>query len=61
MLLENSGFEVLEMHYVTAPMDVIQWKPLQRFLRKFVFNSDTTRIPFKAVSIMVFARKKTVQ
>jgi len=60
-LLENSGFEVLEMHYVTAPMDVIQWKPLQRFLRKFVFNSDTTRIPFKAVSIMVFARKKTVQ
>jgi 2-polyprenyl-3-methyl-5-hydroxy-6-metoxy-1,4-benzoquinol methylase len=56
-LLEHSGFEVLEMHYVTAPMDVVKWKPLQTFLRKFIFHSDTTKIPFKAVSILVFAKK----
>ncbi len=57
-LLEKHGFEVLDMQYVTAPMDVIKWKPLQQFLRKYVFNSDTTRIPFKSVSIFVTARKK---
>ncbi len=57
-LLENSGFEVLEMHYVTAPMDVVKWKPLQWILRKVIFNSDTTIWPFKAVSIMVFCKKK---
>ncbi len=56
--LENSGFEVLEMHYVTAPMDVVKWKPLQWLLRKVIFNSDTTIWPFKAVSIMVFCKKK---
>jgi cyclopropane fatty-acyl-phospholipid synthase-like methyltransferase len=57
-LLEKHGFEVLDMQYITAPMDVIKWKPLQQFLRKYVFNSDTTRIPFKSVSIFVTARKK---
>ncbi len=57
-LMEEAGFEVLEMHYVMAPMDVIKWRPLQQFLRKYIFNSDTTKIPFKAVSIMVFCKKK---
>jgi hypothetical protein len=32
-LMEDSGFEVLEMHYVMAPMDVVKWRPLQQFLR----------------------------
>ncbi len=57
-LMEDSGFEVLEMHYVMAPMDVVKWRPLQQFLRNYIFNSDTTKIPFKAVSIMVFCKKK---
>jgi cyclopropane fatty-acyl-phospholipid synthase-like methyltransferase len=57
-LLESHGFEVLNMEYIMAPMDVIRWKPLQQFLRKHVFNTDTTRIPFKSVSIFVTARKK---
>ncbi len=57
-LLEDSGFEILDTHYVMAPMDVIKWKPLQQFLRKWIFNNDTTNIPFKSVSIMVFCRKK---
>lgn len=56
-LLEKHGFEVTGMQYVTAPMDVVRWKPLKNFLRKFVFNSDTTGWPFKAVSIFITARK----
>ena len=57
-LLEKNGFDVLEMHYVMAPMDVVKWKPLQFILRKLIFNSDTTKIPFKSVSIIVFCKKK---
>jgi 2-polyprenyl-3-methyl-5-hydroxy-6-metoxy-1,4-benzoquinol methylase len=57
-LLESSGLEVMEMHYVTAPMDVVKWKPLQTLLRKYIFGNNTTVWPFKAVSIMVFGRKK---
>lgn len=59
-LLENSGFEVWSMHYVMAPMDVVKWKPLQQLLRKYIFGSDTTKIPFKSVSIMVFGKKKSL-
>ncbi len=58
-LLETSGIEVLEMHYVTAPMDVVKWKPLQSFLRRYIFKNATTSIPFLSVSIMVFGRKKS--
>lgn len=57
-LMEDSGFEVLEMHYVMAPMDVVKWRPLQSFLRKYIFNADTTNVPFKAVSIIVFCKRK---
>lgn len=57
-LLEKHGFEIIEMHYVTAPMDVVKWKPLQWLLRKVIFNSNTTIWPFKAVSVMVFCKKK---
>ena len=57
-LMENLGFEVLHCQYITAPMDVVKWKPLQQFLRKFIFGKHTTIWPFKAVSIMVYARKK---
>ena len=56
-LLEESGLEVMEMHYVTAPMDVVKWRPLQYVLRKYIFGNHTTRWPFKAVSIMIFGKK----
>ena len=56
-LLQKHGFEVMETSYITAPMDVVKWKPLQTFLRRFVFHSDTTRNPFKAVSIFIVAKK----
>ena len=56
-LLEQHGFEIEKVEYITAPMDVIKWGPLQRFLRRWVFNSHTTKIPFKAVSILVFCKR----
>lgn len=56
-LLEHHGFEILAVEYITAPMDVIKWPPLQSFLRRWVFSSDTTKIPFKAVSILVTCKR----
>ncbi len=56
-LLEKHGFEVLQVQYVTAPMDVIKWKPLQHYLRKWVFRGNSTSNPFKAVSILVFCKR----
>lgn len=56
-LLEQHGFEVEKVEYIMAPMDVIKWKPLRNLLRKWIFNSDTTNIPFKAVSILVFCKR----
>ncbi len=56
-LVENTGFKNVEIKYITAPMDVIKWKPLQEFLRKTIFKNNTTNIPFLATSIIVFARK----
>jgi hypothetical protein len=56
-LLEQHGFEIEKVEYIMAPMDVIKWKPLKNFLRTWVFNSDTTKIPFKSVSILVFCKR----
>jgi len=56
-LLEKHGFEIERVQYVMAPMDVINWKPLRNFLRRWVFNSDTTNIPLKSVSILVFCKR----
>lgn len=56
-LLEKHGFVIEKCEYVTAPMDVVKWKPLKNFLRQWVFNSDTTSNPFKAVSILIIAKK----
>ena len=57
-LLQKHGFHVLEIYYVTAPMDVLPEGGLKRFVIRYLFNTDTTRLPFKATSIMVFAIKK---
>ncbi|MDA1182385.1 MAG: methyltransferase domain-containing protein [Bacteroidetes bacterium] len=57
-LLEKHDFEIIETHLITAPMDVIRWKPFQKFLRRWIFFGDTTSIPFKAVSILVICRRK---
>ncbi len=57
-LLENSGFEVLEAKYITAPMDVLPEGWLKRVLTKTIFKNDTTKIPFLSTSIFVVARKR---
>lgn len=60
-LLIRYGFEILEAKYITAPMDVMPEGKLKRFAIKYIFNTDTSKIPFKATSIMVFAKKTDAQ
>ncbi len=55
-LLEENGFEVMEMKYITAPMDVLKESALKRFLIKNVFRNNTTGVPFLSTSIFVVAR-----
>jgi cyclopropane fatty-acyl-phospholipid synthase-like methyltransferase len=57
-LLEESGFEVIEMQYITAPMDVLKESALKRWLIKNVFKGNTTSIPFLSTSIFITARVK---
>lgn len=57
-LLERNGFEILEVKYMTAPMDVLKkdtW--FKRFLTSFIFKNKETKCPFLAVSIYVKAKK----
>ena len=53
----NAGFEVLSIQYITAPMDVLKDGWLKRFVLKYIFNTETTTIPFLSTSIFVVARK----
>ncbi len=57
-VLEESGFEVMEMKYITAPMDVLKESTLKRFLVNNIFKTNTTDIPFLSTSIFVVARVK---
>jgi SAM-dependent methyltransferase len=57
-LLDQEGFTVLGDAYVTAPMDVLPVPALQRFLRRTVFRTDATHIPFLATAIMVHCRRR---
>ncbi|MDR3235771.1 MAG: class I SAM-dependent methyltransferase [Prevotellaceae bacterium] len=56
-LLEKYGFEVLQSYYVTAPMDVLPNGKFKDWVIKKFFRKDTTKIPFKATSIFVVAKK----
>jgi SAM-dependent methyltransferase len=56
-LLHLAGFDIATSCYVTAPMDVVKWKPLQRILRKSIFGSDRTRWPWLATAILVVAER----
>jgi SAM-dependent methyltransferase len=57
-LLEAAGFEILQQAYVTAPMDVVRWAPLQRILRRLVFGRDRTSLPVLATACLAIARKR---
>lgn len=56
-LLQKHGFEVLSATYVTAPMDVLPAGKFKEWVIRWFFNSDSTRVPFKATSVFVVARK----
>jgi hypothetical protein len=57
-VLEEAGIEVLEMKYVTAPMDVLKEGALKRFLINNVFDTETTPVPFLSTAIFIVARIK---
>jgi SAM-dependent methyltransferase len=57
-LLKKYGFTVLSVEYIMAPMDVLPNGKFKNFMIKYFFNKDTTRIPFKATSIIVVAQKQ---
>lgn len=56
-LLRIHGFKIKTWCYITAPLDVLKEGKFKFFLQTFVFNTDTTKIPFKSTSIFVLATK----
>lgn len=56
-LLESVGFEVEQMQYITAPMDVLKEGKLKDWLLDNIFTGNTTEIPFLSTSIFVSVRK----
>jgi 2-polyprenyl-3-methyl-5-hydroxy-6-metoxy-1,4-benzoquinol methylase len=56
-LMKRSGFSVIDTRYITAPMDVLKDGPLKRFLLKYVFGHNTTRIPMLSTSIFILVQK----
>jgi SAM-dependent methyltransferase len=56
-LLRGARFEVGHSAYVTAPLDVLKWRPARDLLRRTQFKSDLTTVPFKATAILVVATK----
>ncbi|MEN6295284.1 MAG: class I SAM-dependent methyltransferase [Chloroherpetonaceae bacterium] len=57
-LLKSIGFEVEQIQYITAPLDVLPDGFVKKSLQKFIFKNDTTSIPFLSTSIFIVARKK---
>jgi 2-polyprenyl-3-methyl-5-hydroxy-6-metoxy-1,4-benzoquinol methylase len=56
-LMKKSGFEIVQVKLVTAPMDVLKEGKLKDFLIRNVFKNDTTGNPMCAVSVFVAARR----
>jgi 2-polyprenyl-3-methyl-5-hydroxy-6-metoxy-1,4-benzoquinol methylase len=56
-LIENSGFKIKRIEYITAPLDVLKEGKIKSFLLKNIFKGDTTKIPFLSTSIFIIAEK----
>jgi 2-polyprenyl-3-methyl-5-hydroxy-6-metoxy-1,4-benzoquinol methylase len=56
-LLRRYNFEIIKCQYVMAPMDVLPKGRFKDLVINLFFNKDTTKVPFKATSIFVLARK----
>ncbi len=57
--LSDHGFRQIETKLLTAPMDVVKNKSIQKLLRNWVFKTDTTKIPVIASTIFICAKKST--
>lgn len=56
-LLEEAGFKIKKIEYITAPMDVLKEGKFKSFLLKNIFKGDTTKIPFLSTSLFITAEK----
>lgn len=56
-LLKKHGFTIIATNYITAPMDVLPEGKLKDFVVNNIFNTDTTKVPFKATSLFIVAKK----
>lgn len=58
-LMKNAGFEILDIAYITAPMDVLKEGKLKHWLLKNIFRTETTKNPMLSTSIFLVARKNS--
>ncbi len=58
-LVEAAGFAVRHDAYVTAPLDVLRWRPLRDLLRGTLFRADTTPLPVMATAVLVISVKES--
>lgn len=56
-LLDECGFTVLAVRYITAPLDALPVPWLQRALRATLFSREVTSVPVIATAILVHCRK----
>ncbi|MFC1746708.1 class I SAM-dependent methyltransferase [Candidatus Neomarinimicrobiota bacterium] len=56
-LLGECGFHVVDILYITAPLDAVKLPWLKRMLRTTIFRGDTTWLPFLATAILVHGKK----
>ncbi|MCU0639599.1 MAG: methyltransferase domain-containing protein [Candidatus Krumholzibacteria bacterium] len=56
--LSGAGFEILDSAYITAPMDVVRWRPMRKFLRSTLFRNDRTGVPWMSTAVLVVARRR---
>ncbi len=56
-LFTNAGFQIKDVKYVTAPMDVLSEGKLKDFLTSTIFKEDTTSIPMFSTSIFLHVEK----
>lgn len=60
-LLKKHGFTIIDYCYVTAPMDVLKEGSLKKFVTRYIFRNNTTRLPILSTSIFVIAQKNSKQ
>jgi 2-polyprenyl-3-methyl-5-hydroxy-6-metoxy-1,4-benzoquinol methylase len=56
-LLRSVGFEIEQIKYITAPLDVLKDSKLKDWLLKNIFTGNTTQVPFLATSIFIVVNK----